>query len=349
MNKIKNSFVPMLLVVALLCAFVLPFSLQIQQANANEPENGARYSDTIYYFFDYYPEIRESTMLNEFPNYNIVYDRASVDQQGIDSLCNNGYFDKFDTNCVVVIDIKTFKPEPALLDILFTSLKNQGCKTMFISLYDVAQYADDSFLDYVDVFFYTNLSKLEDFIDYMLNNEYLSMNDTLNNTAFFIDGNLVDVHSHHGESAEVLCQQSIFLSIFLEKLYYKVNADEVVGIITADEFLNYLDILNISIYVHDMDCGQYVNIFNGYADSGDSVDDFLSRVNRQYLNVCAFGFWALHTDFYDFLYNSIESPYTVTNYVIEADLIEYSDDGLPIIVGIGGHEEDALGMLRNLI
>lgn len=353
MNKIKNLFIPILLVV-LLCALVLPFGLQAQQANANETEETIRYSDTIYYFFDYYPTIRHSEMEKAYTNKNIVYDRSQDCSYSnfTNYLGAYGYFDKFDSSCMVIIDIKMFKPEAAHLLELFTLLKEQGCCTMFISTYEEGAFSGGEFFEYVDRFIKTDFTRLEDFIDELLVDER-GTDETITNTAFFIDGNLVDIHPDHFQSAEVLCQQSLFLRIFMERLYYIIECDNIIGILTIDDFLRYLDMINVSVFVHDVVCDTYINIYTGNIYTGDNVSDCLNATEKVYTKACSIGFWELPSSFYRFLYNSINLSLPVNNYVMEADPIVYVEGGLPIITDkdlleVDEAEQEALAILQSI-
>ena len=378
MNKTKNLLIPILLVVVLLCAVTLPFGLQIQQANANEPEEGGRYSDTVYYFFDYYPTIRYSVMETTYTNHNIVYDRNPNCHNDFANYGNPaGYFDKFDSNCVVIIDIKTFMPEPQHLLELFSFLKAQGCQTMFISIYEEQDFHDRTFLDYVDEFTKTDFSRLIGFIDGLLENE-ISINSTLENTVFFIDGNLLSVKDRMGAPINELAN-NIFLRYFLQIIATKIWEIEYIEEIFNENY-NYEIIKqtlidkNISILVHaptpidedaeepEEDYGEdtpveFIDILNWRSYSGTTVAEFQGQTTIDgaytltFQNACSIGFWLLHPEFYNFLYRTDLLPYSINNYVLEVDPINYSPTGLPIITdsGLAGYdEEEALGKLQDM-
>lgn len=314
-----------------------------------------------------------------YTNHNIVYDRNPNCHSDFENYGNPaGYFDKFDSNCVVIIDIKTFMPEPQHLLELFSFLKAQGCQTMFISIYEEQDFHDRTFLDYVDEFTKTDFSRLIGFIDGLLENEIYE-NSSLNNTAFFIDGNLLSVKDRMGAPINELAN-NIFLRYFLQIIATKIWGIEYIEGIFNENY-NYeiiKDMLsqnNISILVHaptpiDEDAEEpeedtpleFIDIINWGIYSGTTVAEFQDQTTADgentltFQNACSIGFWLLHPEFYNFLYRTYLLPYSVNNYVLEADPINYSPTGLPIIpesnlpiLSIYNEgEEEALGKLQNI-
>ena len=331
MKKSKNFVISLSLVAILLFCLIAPFALNVKGAQANTLTIN-NYTGNIYYFFDYYPTVSPSIMINKYSSATVTYDRKHIDSSDFDSLVGNDYFDSI-SHAYVIIDIKTFKPDPSTLEALFSTLYDNGCRTMFINLYESTAYSDTQFLNYLDEFLVTDFYLLERFTRTLLRDEYDANGGTLANTAFFIDGNLVDLSAFEELDLNVLCQDSIFLRIFFEELYDRLYQDMPIGILTIENFVDYLTSQNISILVHDMVANRYVNIYTGAVYSGTNIEN-LSPVVGDVLfyatNLCSVSFWALHNDFYDFLHASINANPTFTNYVLEAEPITYAAGGLPI-------------------
>lgn len=164
-------------------------------------------SNTIYYFFDFYPTISPTTMTAEYgETYNIVYDRYdNIDS--FETMVKCGYFSGFGSNCTVIIDLKLIYPEALTLYNLFYSLKEtQNCKTMLITTYITD-------FEYVDVCFVATFSRLNEFINESL--RYLiKHNGTLSNTVFLIDGNIVSSTKNYSE----LITYNVFMRLLVENI-----------------------------------------------------------------------------------------------------------------------------------
>ena len=181
MKKVNIKCTAILLVLAIMLSGLVVFGgLNQEKAMADSPMGdgasdtmdtitplGDGASDTIYYFFDYYPTIDNTTFSIEYGSrYNIVYARHhEITSEEFIGLFVNGYFTGFGDNCVVVIDIKTFKPEESKLSELFAYLKeDEECVTVFVTTYDQADYSSITF-DNVDVYYKTDFRKLKKLIE----------------------------------------------------------------------------------------------------------------------------------------------------------------------------------------
>lgn len=350
----------MLLAFALLVAGLASFGVFSEtNASALTPDyNGD--PDTIYYFSDYYPTLTYEELENEFGWYNIVIDHQYVDEQEFYDMIHDGYFWGFDYDtCVVIIDIKTFMPDPYELLDLFAMLKSQGCITVYVSIYDEYDYSDTEFLEFLDVFVNDyQFDRLQSFIyNALYDYKWMYRDGDLFDTGFIIDGNLIDVEEYFGDDMDTLCENSPFLRYFLYYLRWFMG-------IRYDEFENYQELADmlrdwyaIQIYVH-VGGNEYVEILSWTTYYFDCVYDVPSS------QLCVFGFWKLDDDFYRFLYEAqYEYGYYsdfMPIYILEAEPIDYSEFGLQVITddvelsewyGIEWHEaaEYLLECLRELL
>lgn len=329
MATIKKFFISVAL------AFVMMFTgitalcgMESKQAKALTTTYSGQ-SNTIYYFSDFYPTIDHTSMVDAFGTYNIVYDRQNVGEFTFTDMVANGYFSGFGNNCVVIIDIKGFRAPAGLLQVLFSSLKNQGCKTMFVTVYTQQSYAGSAFLNYVDVFYESDFGKLRTFV----HNSIIDMqaqigNESLENTCFLLDGNLINISNDY--SMDLLCSNSIFLRIFMEELA------SILGI-TYSTYSEILDELQgVTLLIHKgndqyVDISTEVNEARGFLYTADSVGSLIGIENFFWEYICAVGFWELDGDFYDFLLDGQETLDSLPIYLLEADPFNYSDEGLQII------------------
>lgn len=329
MATIKKFFISVALAfVMMFTGITALYGMESKQAKALTPTYTGQ-SNTIYYFSDFYPTIDHTSMVDAFGTYNIVYDRQNVGEFTFTDMVANGYFSGFGNNCVVIIDIKGFRAPAGLLQVLFSSLKNQGCKTMFVTVYTQQSYAGSAFLNYVDVFYESDFGKLRTFVhnsilDMSIGNEYLE------NTCFLLDGNLINISNDY--SMDLLCSNSIFLRIFMEELA------SILGITysTHSGIVGGLRNYNITLLVHK-GSNQYVDIvseengMSGILYTVDSVGSLIGNGSLFWEYICAVGFWELDGDFYDFLLDGQETLDSLPIYLLEADPFNYSDEGLQII------------------
>lgn len=383
MKKVNIKCTAILLVLAIMLSGLVVFGgLNQEKAMADSPMGdgasdtmdtitplGDGASDTIYYFFDYYPTIDNTTFSIEYGSrYNIVYARHhEITSEEFIGLFVNGYFTGFGDNCVVVIDIKTFKPEESKLSELFAYLKeDEECVTVFVTTYDQADYSSITF-DNVDVYYKTDFSKLKKLIEKMLYN--LDHNDdddgVVQNAIILIDGHLVDVSDYDIGNFDEICQKSKFLSLLLDELSEQL-------IIPYNSYRDIMVSLTITykikLIVH-VGGDKYVDLYDGTEYSSGGLEQLWAESEGGNLPdepgitppevpqpddnphaVCAFGFWRLDTDFYDFLL-SIQLALNLPVYTIEADPIIWGNGGLIIITDSDSidEEDELLELLGSVI
>ena len=325
--KKKNSIIATILAITMFCVIIPLGPTNKKTVNALSPDYNGQ-SDTIYYFNDYYPTVRPSKLEEEYPDYNIIFDRQQVTAQSFTLLVNSGYFTGFAEGCLVIIDIKTFLPDANLLNTLFYSLhETQGCKTMFMSIYNQQNYYNDYFLSYVDEYQVVGFERLESFLEAVLYIMNGRNNNTLYNTTYFIDSALVNADAFNPGQINAMCSAIPFLRILLDKFADSLSITGSYSYIA--EVLNYLT-NNIKIFVAISNGHRDIASWDGYAQI--ELGDFAVSNNVYPWNdACAIGFSSLSSSFYDFAADGYSLLDDFPIYLFEADPIEYSEDGLPVI------------------
>ena len=328
-------------------------------AHALAPEyNEDPYYYDIYYFTDYYQVIEPARLEEEFDGRHVFVDRQKdLNETQFANMIQNGYFYGLNSDSVVIIDIKTFKPDPYVLYDLFYNLKvEQNCKTIFVSVYEYNQteedgtYYDPWFMEHVDKFIDdSNYDRLQSFIYNSIANIY-DARGTVDNTAYIIDGYLVDVgterdlgdgngvpddyiQNNFGADMDTLCADSPFLRIFLEKLMGRLK--------WGYEYNNYEDIAYklredhcVKLLVH-MGGNKFVDILTWEVCERNNACDFIGELNDEQKsidNVAVFGFWHMTQDFYDYLeLSAIIGEPLPTIYILIVDYPNNEDGLLPVI------------------
>ncbi len=358
MKSIKKKIVALFLAIALLATGFAAVRLSIgSEVSALAPGYNGE-PDTVYYFFDYYPTLPYSTMEPTFGSrYNIVYDRYNG-ARCFDEMVKNGYFEGFGSGCYVIIDIKTFMPQNDVLEALFLGLKNQECKTAFVSIYDESVF-NKSFLSNVDKYVKDDFSALKGLINTCLTSslereDLIITDETEINNCYFLDENLIPIFPDIYMDFGTLCEYSIFLKLFVAQFrqilrqYMWVPEDN-------NEFAELLSSLNIKFLVYYAQYGVYIDIlkFKGYFDPyGEENYDvsgiFAELTEKRVEYFCGFGFWELSSTLYNTL---LEGQGECNNglpvYIIEADPIIYADSGLVINTYSGANPglEDLMGWI----
>ena len=93
-----------------------------QKADANAAEAATA---QIYYFTDYYPTIPYEELESKFGGLQIAFVHDYIDVETFNLMVEKGYFSQYMNSSVVVMDIKTFMPEPDYLEKLFGQLKSK--------------------------------------------------------------------------------------------------------------------------------------------------------------------------------------------------------------------------------
>lgn len=202
------------LIVAIISAFMfLPSSAA---AHASE-HNYDDLETSVYYFTDYYTTLDEDVIRNgfgeEYPElaqFSFELDHKYITKQQFTDMVNNGYFSELGWNRVVVIDIKTFMPDPQDLVNLFDYLKYTDCITVFVSVYSEADYLDaygeNEFLNFVDLYVDDGeMVKLALFT--YLTSRHIHRSGDYNDPAvyeiidlayqnYFLDGNIININKY---------------------------------------------------------------------------------------------------------------------------------------------------------
>lgn len=309
---------------------------------------------TIYYFSDYYPSIDVTTMFDLYGNsYGIVYDRQQISTaQDFHNLITGNYFTGFSDHCVVIIDIKLFQPDSNDLLSLFYNLKIlQGCKTVFVTTYNLSSYNNISFEDYVDVFYTSDLSAINGLGSRALENIEYDTGDFAN-SVFLIDRQLFNVNNYFGQDMNYICEDNGFIRNLILTLanYYSVDTT---GYDYNDIASDLRTEANIKILVYDNDYIFY-DILTWSMYIADSIEDLrgeLSEDNSNPYHFIAIGISELDSFFYNLLLEEQQINYFPV-YILEADPIIWGEDGLAIISDSeysNNEEEDLLGMLSDLL
>jgi len=315
MKKTKTYLLSALLALVLLfTSIVMPMAFQTESAGALAPEFNNE-AGSIYYFTDYYPTLDEERLHRDY-GCDIYYDRKPyISPADFYNWSMCGYFSGFVPGCIVIIDIKTFQPDPYMLEMLFTDLKNQDCKTIFVSPFGMYEYDDTGFFNYVDVFTYdAEFSRLKTFIKQSFEDNIRERNGALNNTNYYLDSRLMDI-ARMGNYVDGLSSTSPFLRLFLEVLL-----DNLQDYDANDSYSDMLDKLygyQIKLFV------EYNNSFFDLSTGSTIEMKVQSKSDKLH---CAYGFWAFTNNFYSFLDDN-EMP----TYALIIDPIIYEDGGLSVI------------------
>lgn len=333
MKKVKKLSTSRLVsaAMALLLIFTVFASFGAIKANAVvgyvPPSDGDGVID-VYYLFDYYPEVGNTKMANEHPDIDIVYDRCNNIENTLIGIADGSYLpgNVLPEGATVVIDIKTYQPESAILAAAFGYIKdNLHCKVVFVTVYNEADFTDDdpenSFHDYIDDFYKSTHQRLEAFCDFSTQ-DVESTNVTLNDTCILIDGNLVDLNSS--------LDNSTFLRALLEKLCFYVG-------MTFDSTSSSASI--ISTLKEDYNISLLVSTLGpAFKDLATGHTHYVSNVTHpegnglEYSNIYAIGFNRLEPYFLDYLYHNYFNNNEITQYLLEADPLVPHENGVPVIL-----------------
>lgn len=284
----------------------------------------------VYYLFDYYPEIGNTEMANDYPDVDIVYDRTTSNIEAtLMDIAVGAYapINALPNNATVVIDIKTFKPEAVLLEYVFSYIKtNLECKTFFVSVYDDEEFndatANGTLFAYLDEFHKTQHKRLRYFCEHSTRHD-VDENGTLDGTCILIDGNVVDVNSPFSDFS------------LLKKLLVELWSATAAGCLqhTHSDYRLMIEHLknehNISLLVHTGgNTFKDMATHTTYTASGSNTFGGLST---GWSYIYAIGFYHLDPSFHNYLEANQLNGNDITVYLLEADPFERSEDGLDII------------------
>ena len=174
----------------------------------------------IYYFSDSSPAFGE--IFDSYIGLNVTYDiQYLLTPQELTYMLYSGYFWGFNQNNIniVIIEIKTIKPDPVVLENLFECLKLQGCKVMFISPYQ-PEFGD---LSFADASMPCDMDKYSRFLKNTIKT-MLSANGILENTTILIDGRFIGIDGvPESYNIAELCAASSTLRRLLLYMFYNCN------------------------------------------------------------------------------------------------------------------------------
>ena len=298
--------------------------------------------NSVFYFSDYYPTLRESEINKclsdgddeegEEDKYHTNYQRWLISEELFYEMINLNFFSRFNEHDIVAIDIKTFLPDSDMLLTLFSDLKSQDCITIFVSSYEEVEYNSAPFFKYVDKFIHDDFTRLKAFaINTWL--DFFGKNKPFENTAIFIDGNLVDTETYFGADINLLCESSPFLRILLDKFAEEIN-DPDVDLNSYEEIVEYFNDYrhNIKLLVC-VDENTFIDIltWDKYKSPVLILVDDLSQNGTNFF--CCMGFWRPKRPLSTLLHQVHDclGRENVPCYMMEVDPFVYDPNGLAII------------------
>lgn len=337
----------------MLIALVLSFgAAPAQKASALSSEYNGE-DNTLYYFSDYYPLMTFEEMEGVEQNgYGYVYDHQYLtetdSEHDFTELVNSNYFNGFGNNCIVVIDIKSFKPDPNDLTTLFTKLSNQNCTTIFVSGTPLSEFSSQSFMSKVDYFVQDDYIRLKNFMGASLQNFFsnnIPAEDSESETAteepefvypedlwFFFDENLVPLNFYFTDALE-LCARYPFFRIFLESIKpYLFDQDAAdYDTITYEEIIDALKGANTKLWVRK-NANSYVELIDYNGNEEFEIPMTPDSVAANSSARAALGFNHLSSPFQSFLESVQNFPEGIVLpvYLLEAEPYTFSDSGLSV-------------------
>ena len=129
------------------------------------------------------------------------------------------------------------------------------------------------------------------------------------------------------------------MKIFLQKLIYRLNEKQYgIDYNTYEEIAAELRYNNVKLLVHTTG-NLFVDILTWQYYTVDFVEDVMDANTE---NVCAIGFWAFNSDFYQVLHFIQNSEgYDLPIYAYEIDEVFYDENGLNIEKYISAVDNDA--------
>ncbi|MBQ7369853.1 MAG: hypothetical protein IJW58_02640 [Clostridia bacterium] len=331
----KKRFTNIILSILMAIVCFLPLgTVNEQKASAySSAYNGE--DNTIYYFTDLFPTIDANDWAvtddgYDFSNYNIVFDqKKSCASIFNDTNSVKAYFSGFGANCAVILDFKLYKPNPAVLNYLFNHLKSfpQNCYTGLITRFSQTELLGLN-MSYIDLsIFNVDCTMMKGFFDWGLTDYRTSKNpaNTYNGTVFVLDKDIVNCTSEI-DTLEDLLEEYPFFGMFLEVLEEKIEDEMLTLELPAGEEYNVSVAVQIGDAVFD-----FKDLLNGFLLEGDSIYTLLYNDANDFDYACAFGFWQLSSNFYDFIWDTQEEQnYDLPVYAYLADPGTYSENGISV-------------------
>lgn len=308
MKNKKSTLIAIPLLLAMLFVSLAPFVVPVKAEPTNLP--------LVYYYSDYYPTLDKATLEQEFPDYQVVYHHQWATEATLYNAVMQGVPAGVSFH-TVIIDIKSFKPSGATMSAIFSYFASQGCRTVFVSQYEAGDFDNSAFFSLVDRYCQSNLSTLNFFIYWALDDMFDRNGDTLANTTILIDGRLIDP----------------FYSNTQDGLRGRFPFYEQLDIVQGNQDFNSPS--NVHHLVHYGIDFFYDVPFNASSVSYNvpDINDFTdAQENRIWEHICSIGFSRLDTNFSTFIGNNRSSFDELPTYLLEAEPMEYDEEGLETLV-----------------
>ncbi len=332
MKKSKSvSFIAFALVLLTLLTTVS--SVAIRQPEKALAINELANVTDVYYFTDSEPLMSSNEFYMSF-SVSITYDiNVYMTDQILTEKCYNGEFSIFNDAYVFIFELKYDMISPSVLTTVFSTVKNQGCYIIFISAYNLSEYSNTSFMQYVDDFALCNKDPFFCFVKNAVENIMTSQRG-LNDSVIFIDGRLlypiVDIGDTY--AIEDMCYVSAFLRILFrhicQQLGITYTPDDYEAMIEALNAYNVHLLVNVHDY-HFVDLmqrdGEHYVTYDFYSFE-DVENVFSNTIHPLY----AIGRWSLTQQFYNLLID-IQAHYQLPVYAWVVDELEFVPDGLDLI------------------
>ena len=308
-------------------------------------------TDNIYYFNDYYPTIEENVLEESFPTYNIVYDHMWItDSQTL--LDYASYFCELNSNDILIFDLKAVLHDASALSTFFSTIKAQtACTIIFASAFDLGEFSNTHFMQYVDLFHYVKFDRLDSFIGNITEIIFPETADpnlpegiSFFDTTILIDGHLIDCSSLYSEyDLNRAISNSAFMTSMLQNIANLLPYNLGNGPTQANYalFLAHLkNNYNINFFVH-IGVNRFLNLLSLEIIEANTIDDLSNGEGAcTWANLFAVGFMPLDSDFYDFLYQGQNSVAGI--FLMRCTTSEYGEDGLPCTTDEGLSEMSPL-------
>lgn len=326
MNKTKKIYLSILLAIVTLFASLAAFGAN-EKVYAAPPDADPGDPKKIFCFSDSKPIFEEYAYGNYEFTYEVVPFFDETDIIFFKNAVSIGTYDSYDAILVEtklrIIDYNT------LID-LFNEIHSRGLIVIFVTAFEIYEYAYTDFTDYVDVF-YKCKNRFEDYITVSVFHIKGIMWDETN-ACILIDGRYVTIYDNIVDTC--------LNSFYLRTLFRELNAQFNLGCEQDDyeEIAKRLEANRIKLFVNRENF--LVDITSGKQNS-IYPEDFLDKTKEtSYTNYkfFAMGRWYLEKYFYDMLYN-LQTATDVNGYalmdlpvyIFEVDPIDYGDSGLDII------------------
>ena len=228
--KKKNSIIATILAITMFCVIIPLGPTNKKTVNALSPDyitNNPSPLVQVYYFSDSEPTFDH--ILDTYIGVNVIYDvHPLLTYAELRFLISSGYFWGFDQSQqnIVIIEIKSFKIESPVLEMLLACLYNQGCEIMFISPYEPELQG----LSFVNQSMPCNIDKYTRFLKYSIMSMLDEYGELGVGTTILIDGRFFGINGPM-QSYDILdlCVESPTLRRMLLYMYYNCDTSSEVS------------------------------------------------------------------------------------------------------------------------